>query len=559
MPAPQRPIRQSFCGSLRRDTHWKCLILTLLIWGCMAAITWCRMATDWELFVDLFDEAVSHMHQSGPCDDGYVYIPVAFVVMLYLVYLVECWHCHTRLELQCKVDISSIYERVQFLREAIPIVWWKAICYHYVRRTRQVTRYRNGDAFTTTQVYYERVNSHTAGCAFNFTRCGYKDISKTLRGLEDFPATKIRFTKGFSFATVDAESEFEDQRAQFFQDHERRDDYMETREGMDLLNINFKEYLIAFADPNNLPWYISHPVFWVASIFMMSWPIRVLIEYKTAYLHFHAHKLFGTNYLDPGYIPGQMSRVSTMCSTDLEMNIRNNFTMVPSYSEVLLMDCASGQMTREDSNGNITPITPNGIMMNTFITTANAVPNGFISNGHIPYNANIPNGASGHVYSFSDDNDMMQSERGRGKRRRKKKKKSKRCRSDIAVGEDGVMASCAAARTTPSSATSPDSVDGQAENTPHAQTPTSPAQTPSSSIHTPGDFRPGEMEVRTRSSEEEPPPYETALTMQVIQHASAPNSQNNSPRHVPHVRNTDEGDSLATRPQPQYGCMETSL
>lgn len=46
------------------------------------------------------------------------------------------------------------------MREALPIVWWKATCYHYVRRTRQVTRYRNGDAFTTTQVYYERVNSH---------------------------------------------------------------------------------------------------------------------------------------------------------------------------------------------------------------------------------------------------------------------------------------------------------------------------------------------------------------------------------------------------------------
>lgn len=47
---------------------------------------------------------------------------------------------------------QEVYERVQRLQQATPCIWWKAISYHYVRRTRQVTRYRNGDAYTTTQV-----------------------------------------------------------------------------------------------------------------------------------------------------------------------------------------------------------------------------------------------------------------------------------------------------------------------------------------------------------------------------------------------------------------------
>ena len=169
--------------------------------------------------------------------------------------------------------------------------------------------------------------------------CGSKDISKTLADLEAYPATKIKFSKGFSFATVEAENEFEDQRAQFFQDHEQRDDYMETREGLDLLNVSFKEYMIAFADPHNLPWYVSNMVFWIGSCLLLSWPLRVLIEYKTAYVHYHVNKLFGCNYLDP-YSTGTMSRLSTMGSSELEMNIRNNYSMVPSYSEALLMDCA---------------------------------------------------------------------------------------------------------------------------------------------------------------------------------------------------------------------------
>ena len=41
----------------------------------------------------------------------YVYIPVAFVLMLYLVYLVECWHSHTRIELQYKVCTSMKHSK----------------------------------------------------------------------------------------------------------------------------------------------------------------------------------------------------------------------------------------------------------------------------------------------------------------------------------------------------------------------------------------------------------------------------------------------------------------
>ena len=359
----QEPVKQSFCRSLRRDTHWKCLLLTTLIYSCLAAIAWCRLTVVTRMVVDFYGKPRTHTSRASPCEDGYVYIPVAFVVMLYLVYLVECWHCHTRIQLHGKVDVNTVYEKIAAMRESIPIVWWKAICYHYVRRTRQVTRYRNGDAFTTTQVYYERVNSHTSSSCFNFTACGIQDVSKNLINLDNYPATKIRFSKGFSFVALEAEQDFEDQRGGFFHENERRDDYMETREGLDLMNVNFKECLIAFADPSNLPWYVSHAVFWIASLLLLSWPLRVLIEYKTAYVHYHVHKLFGCNYLDSSYcledFQGHMTRVSTMGSSELEMiTLRNNYTLVPSYSEAMLMDhCAPEPATTP--NGSI-PMVPLG-------------------------------------------------------------------------------------------------------------------------------------------------------------------------------------------------------
>lgn len=273
--------------------------------------------------------------QMSPCEAGYIYIPVAFVIMLYLVYLVECYHCHTRIELQYKVDVNAVYDKINTMRDAVPILWWKALCYHYVRKTRHITRYRNGDSYTSTQVYYERVNTHTAGSAFNFSRCGVKDVSPVLTKLEKHPATKIRLSKGYSFTCTESEREFDEQRSRFFNDNERRDDFMETREGMDLLNVNFREYMIAFSDPDNLPWYASQILFWAMSVLLLSWPLRVIIEYKTAYIHYHVHKLFGVSYVDPITTSNRIT--NTMGSAELEQTIQNNYAIIPSYSEALLI------------------------------------------------------------------------------------------------------------------------------------------------------------------------------------------------------------------------------
>lgn len=350
----QRPQKQTLVECLKRTGHVKCFLLTILIVGCLAVIIWCRIAEVTRLVLNFQSFPITTRRRVSPCDEGYIYIPIAFVVMLYFVYIVECWHCSTRLELMYKVDINSVYNYIQLMRESQPIVWWKSICYHYVRRTRHVTRYRNGDAYTTTQVYYERINSHASGSSFVYGRCGVKDISKNLVDLGKFPATKIRFTKGFAFANLEAANEFDEQRRRFFQENERIDDYMEMREGLDLVGVNFQEYMVAFADPEKLPWYVSHLVFWFFSLILLSWPLRILIEFKTAYVHYQVNKLFGVNYMTPSSGAGRLSRGSTIDSWELEHHITNNFSLAPSYSEALLID-----RIQTDDNGNI----PNGVCM----------------------------------------------------------------------------------------------------------------------------------------------------------------------------------------------------
>ncbi|XP_022827152.1 transmembrane protein 151B-like isoform X1 [Spodoptera litura] len=386
-----RPRQQSLGGVLRREGNWKCFMLTLMIAGCLGSVAWCNTA---EIDRDLIDFSnfVSVRHpikrtvRESPCDVGYAYIPIAFVLLLYLVYLVECYHSTARIQLARRVDVAAVSARVHAMRNATPRVWWKAICYHYVRRKRQVTRYRNGDAYTTTQVYYERVNTHSASTSFAHACCGQRDASRNLVLDSKTPITKVRFSKGFAFANIEAASEFEDQRSRFFAEHERFDDFMEMREGLDLIGVSsFKEYMVAYShlyyrDADRCPWYSSQLLFWTLSCLLLSWPLRILIECNTAYVHYTITKIFGTNYeLDPSRqldidthmsdtLPPvtannyawaladeqsavlcsaprpprtlPLSHASTVDSLELFAAIRGNCALVPSYSEAMRIDAA---------------------------------------------------------------------------------------------------------------------------------------------------------------------------------------------------------------------------
>ncbi|XP_047534073.1 transmembrane protein 151B-like [Vanessa atalanta] len=386
-----RPRQQSIGGVLRREGNWKCFLLTLMIVGCLASVTWCSTAEIDRELIDLNTYPIKRTVRESPCDVGYAYIPIAFVLLLYLVYLVECYHSTARIQLARRVDVTAVSARVHAMRNANPRVWWKAICYHYVRRKRQVTRYRNGDAYTTTQVYYERVNTHSASTSFAHACCGQRDASRNLVLDSKTPITKVRFSKGFAFANIEAASEFEDQRSRFFAEHERFDDFMEMREGLDLIGVSsFREYMVAYREADRCPWYSSQLLFWTLSCLLLSWPLRIVIECNTAYVHYTITKIFGTNYeLDPSRqldldthlsdtlppVPATnyswaladeqsavlcaasrpprtlpLSHASTVDSLELFAAIRGNCAIVPSYSEAMRIDAALREDPAENAS-----------------------------------------------------------------------------------------------------------------------------------------------------------------------------------------------------------------
>ncbi|XP_061599646.1 transmembrane protein 151B [Cololabis saira] len=373
-PGEHHPVQQSLGACVCQESLWRCLLLSMLMYSCLGAVAWCQLTRVTKIsfnsaltssFSASFTSSLrgapgigvggpSMIYHDSPCSDGYIFIPLAFLLMLYILYMVECWHCRARSELQSKADVDSVYERVMRMRQAQPCIWWKAISYHFVRRTRQVTRYRNGDAYTTTQVYHERVNTHVAEGEFEYGHCGMKDVSRDLRGLDEHPATRLHFTKCFSFTESGPENDYLNQRARFFSEVEGLDDYMEAREGMQLKNVDFRDNLIACVDPDRMPWYTSQVAFWLAALLMLSWPLRVLIEYRTTYVHYRIEKLFGLEYVHSSPSPLDedrpvgintgcvIPRVNTLDSSDMEWHIGCNRQLIPSYSEAILINMNSG-------------------------------------------------------------------------------------------------------------------------------------------------------------------------------------------------------------------------
>lgn len=92
-----------------------------------------------------------------------------------------------------------------------------------------------------------------ASAVYDFRSAGVRDVSRRLVDLEKRPCTRVRFTKRFSFASVDAENDYDRQRSEFFSSYECRDDYMETREGVDFDgNYEYRDRVVVFADPSRL-------------------------------------------------------------------------------------------------------------------------------------------------------------------------------------------------------------------------------------------------------------------------------------------------------------------
>ena len=163
--------------------------------------------------------------------------------------------------------------------------------------------------------------SHTATQNYNYLSSGFRDVSGLLEGLHTSPLTKIHFSKSFLFFTENAAKDFEDQRKDFFQSYQSRDDYLEMREGMDLMDVEFPESLIVVRDLYSAPWWRRKGTFALAVIFLLAAPLRVFLACKTATLRYNVLRVFGMDERESNWDG---------------VRFPPNDLLPPSYSEIML-------------------------------------------------------------------------------------------------------------------------------------------------------------------------------------------------------------------------------
>ena len=79
-------------------------------------------------------------------------------------------------------------------------------------------------------------------------------------------------------------------------------------------------------------------MFWLASVVLLSWPLRVLVQYKIAYVHYYIHKVFG--------VVGSQ-RSASMSNSCSDVALPSNNTLIPSYSEAMRLDhCGRTESTQ---------------------------------------------------------------------------------------------------------------------------------------------------------------------------------------------------------------------
>lgn len=95
---------------------------------------------------------------------------------------------------------------------------------------------------------------------------------------------------------------------------------------------------------NKRPWYLTSTAFWISSIVLLSWPLRLICDLRTAHVNYQISKLFGTNYLSPSSVnyTGMLTHGSTVDSHELTSIMQHDsYLVVPSYSEAMLMEPAN--------------------------------------------------------------------------------------------------------------------------------------------------------------------------------------------------------------------------
>ncbi|TPP61797.1 hypothetical protein FGIG_01507 [Fasciola gigantica] len=357
MPCQHRPLpRTSKDCLIYGIQEWRCICLTVIVLTCVLGTCLCdllhRMIRN-QAYADNQQLVQQHtedfivessltttisqyenvLKKAFCCQTTYFVICGALVFLFYLVYLIECWNSAIWLRSVYCVDTPSAYRFVDVLRHTIPIVYWHVSCYHYVTThsprtvTNRHAEVEQNQSAEVVSIHNPTVQpsspaQHTPSAVpstdwaadrrrisrrehkvitasgtrtFDLGQLdGMWDVSGEVTELDRYPLVEINILTEFLFANENIKSEFERERSAFYTSFEKYDKYMETDQTIQLSpHGSVPSQLYVSRSAPQVPLYLRQSAFFLAALFLLSYPLRIFIHSRTARLDFTVRKIFG--------------------------------------------------------------------------------------------------------------------------------------------------------------------------------------------------------------------------------------------------------------------------
>eukprot|EP00794_Sanderia_malayensis_P013882 gene13882-15330_t len=247
------------------------------------------------------------------------------IVLSYLYILVEsCLSAENKyisniLQGESAIGLVNTLKRRRVLR------YMKVVCWHLETRTRTVYYIdSNGNQRSRTETYQEVVVTYTENNPFPYGNC--EDISDPEGPKIDRKGvTRLKLLKDVECGDDETEDKFNEMKQEMITRNERRDanitfSFEDTIPG-------FEKRICAYADASQKAWWINLSCYWLSTVFLCSWPFRIMFNWKTTKAEYTIKKRL--------FISSPPARLSAPLSApDLPQHGLHGFVNIVAHNEV---------------------------------------------------------------------------------------------------------------------------------------------------------------------------------------------------------------------------------
>jgi len=229
----------------KRSIHIRALIITLLLYAGIFFSLACNIN-----FTGLYKSCTTAKAQIAP---------IIGVIVVYIAYILECFLTGSRYYTHVIKDIDYASNYIGRMLENPPYLYVHWQNYHYETRVRTVTRTdSNGNSYTTTETYQEKVITSTGNTPYHITT--WRDFSGNIPMLPNVKAFKLSAKKTFRYADTASRNNKRRQKTQILIDN-KADAHIE---GNTLFTIpGYKPYMMVLRDKSKRPAFFTFSLVYI--------------------------------------------------------------------------------------------------------------------------------------------------------------------------------------------------------------------------------------------------------------------------------------------------------